>query len=156
MMHKEQAKQDQVQRYARHTKEKEQQEDEAGDLDKQQKEGETGEIGDVIMEQMGSNKPSEPKPKNPHGGKKRTEVAQEQLEEEDDEYEARTEKSTRKRKVVGCINPQEATEFQNFIKDKMEELVDEIKNWKGYNKPHAKVHQSTKAAKSIYSKIMVR
>ena len=105
----------------------EQQEDEAGDLDEQWKEGETGEIGDVITEQTGSNKPSEPKPKHPCGGKKRTEVAQEQLEEEDDEYEERTVESTRKRKVVGCINTQEAAEFQNFIKDKMEELLHEMK-----------------------------
>ena len=66
MMCKEQANQERAQRYVRHMKEKEQQEDEAGDLDEQQKEGEAGEIGDLIMEQTGSNKPSEPKPKNPH------------------------------------------------------------------------------------------
>ena len=130
MMHKEQAKQERVQRYARRMKEKEeQQEDEAGDLDEQWKEGET-EIEDVIMEQTGSNKPSEPKPKNPCGGKKRTEVAQEQLEEENDEYEERMEESTRKRKVVGCINTQVAAEFQYFIKDKMEELVQDMKTGK--------------------------
>ena len=135
MMHKEQAKMEQAQRYARRTKEKEQQEDEAGDLDEQRKEDETGKIGDVMMEQMGSNKPSEPKPKNPHGGKKRMEVAQEQLKEEEDEYKERMEESTRKRKVIGCINPQEASEFQNFIKDKMEELVDEMKTGKDIINP---------------------
>ena len=135
MMRKEQAKQEWAQRYARRMKEKEQQENEAGDLDEQQKEGETGEIGDVIMEQTGSNKPSEPKPKNPRRGKKRMEAAQEQLEEEDNEHEERTEESTRKRKVVGCINPQEAAEFQNFIKDKMEELVDEMKTGKDIINP---------------------
>ena len=80
MMRKEQAKQEQAQRYARHTKEKEeQQEDEAGDLDEQWKEGETGEIRNLIVEQTGSSKPSELKPKNPRRGKKRTEVVQEQL-----------------------------------------------------------------------------
>ena len=116
MMCKEQAKQEWAQRYARCMKEKEdQQEDEAGDLDKQWKEGETGEIRDLIVEQTGSSKPSEPKPKNPCRGKKRMEVVQEQLEEEEEEYEERTEESTKKRKVIGCINPQEATEFQNFI-----------------------------------------
>ena len=52
------------------------------------------------------------------------EAVQEQLEEEEEEYEERTEEPTRKRKAIGCINPQEATEFQNFVKDKMEELVD--------------------------------
>ena len=125
MLHKEQAKQEWVQRYARCTKEKEeQQEDEAGEPGK---EGETGESGDLIVEQMGSSKPSEPKPKNPHGGKKRTEVAQEQPEEEEEEYKERTIAASRKWKVIGCINPQEAAEFQNFIKEKMEELVDEMK-----------------------------
>ena len=37
------------------------------------------------------------------------------------------EEVTRKRKVIGGINPQEAAEFQIFIKGKMEELVDEMK-----------------------------
>ena len=99
MMCKEQAKQEWVQRYARHTKEKEeQQEDEAGNLDEQQKEGKTGELRDLIVEQMGSNKPGELKPKNPHRGKKRTELVQEQLEEEEEEYKERTEESTRTRR----------------------------------------------------------
>ena len=101
MMCKEQAKQGQAQRYARRTKEKEeQQEDEAGNLNEQWKEGETGELGDLIVEQTGSNKPGEPKPKNPRGGRKRTETVQEQLEEEEEEYKERTEESTRKRKVI--------------------------------------------------------
>ena len=69
------------------------------------------------MEQTGSNNPCEPKQKNPSRDKKRMEVVQEQLEEEEEEYKERTEGLTRKRKVIGCINPQEATEFQNFIKD---------------------------------------
>ena len=140
LMCKEQVKQEWVQRYARCTKEKEeQQEDEAGDLDEQRKEGETGEIGDLIVEQTGSNKPSELKPKNPHEGKKRMKVAQEQLEEEEEEYKERTEESTRKRKVIGCINAQEVTEFQNGGTCQRDE------NWKRYNKPGVKVHQSTKA-----------
>ena len=122
---KEQAKQEQVQRYARCMKEKEeQQEDKAGEPGK---EGETGESGDLIIEQTGGSKPGEQRPKNPHGGKKRSEVAQEQPEEEEEEYKERMEEATRKRKVIECINPQEATEFQNFIKEKIEELVDEMK-----------------------------
>ena len=102
------------------------------------------------MEQTGSNKPTELKPKNPHRGKKRTEVAQEQLEEEDNEYKERTEESTRKRKVVGCINPQEAAEFQNFIKDKMEELVDEMETGKDIISP---VQRFIRALKLQYDKI---
>ena len=82
--------------------------------------------GDLIVEQMEDSKPSQPRPKNPHRGKKK-EVAQELAEEEEEEYEERTEEVTRKRKVIGCINPQEAAEFQNFIKEKMEEPVDEMK-----------------------------
>ena len=128
MMHKEQAKQEWAQRYARCMKEREeQQEDEAGNLDEQWKEGETGKLGDLIVEQTGSNKPSELKPKNPRGGKKKMEAVQEQLEEEEEEYDKRMEESKRKREVIGCINPQEAAEFQNCIKDRMEELADEMK-----------------------------
>ena len=64
-MHKEQVKQERVQRYARRTKEKE---DETGKLQEQQKEDETGKLRDLISEPnipTGSSKPKEPKPKNP-------------------------------------------------------------------------------------------
>ena len=136
MLCKEQAKQEWLQRYARCTKEKEEQhEHEAGEPSEQQKEGETGESGDLIVEQMGSSKPSEPKPKNPHRGKKRTEVAQKQPEEEEEKYKERTEEASRKRKVIGCINPEEATEFQNFIMEKLGELVDKIKTEKDIINP---------------------
>ena len=129
-MCKEQAKQDQVQRYGRQTKEKEeQQEDETSKLDKQRKKDETGELGDLIVEQTGSNKPRKQKPKNPHRGKEKTEAGQEQIKEEE-EYEERAVEFTRKRKAIGCINPQKATESQNFVKNKMEELVDEMKSRK--------------------------
>ena len=39
------------------------------------------------------------------------------------------------KKVHGCINPQEAEGFQNFVKSKMEELVDELKNTKDLINP---------------------
>ena len=156
-MQKEQAKQEWVQRYARRTKEKEQQqEDEACDLDEQHKEGKTGELGDLIVEETASNKHSELKPKNPCRGKKRTEVVQRQLEEEEEEYEERTEESTRKRKVIGCINPQEATEFQNLIKDRMEELVDEMKAGKELINSVRRFIRALQLQKSIYLKITVR
>ena len=109
MLCKEQSKQEQVQRYARRTKEKEeQQEDEAVEPGK---EGETGESRDLIVEQTECSKPSQPRPRNPCRNRKK-EVAQEQAEEEEEEYEERTEEATRKRKVIGCINPQEAVEFK--------------------------------------------
>ena len=105
-------------------KEQAKQEDEAND-EEQQKEGETGETGEVITEQMASKKLCEPRPRN-HRGSKKKEVSQEEAEEEEEEYE-RMEEATSKRKVIGCITPQEAAEFQNFIKGKMEEFVDEMK-----------------------------
>ena len=125
MMRKEQAKQEWVQRYARCMKEKEEQREDKADNEEQQKEGEMGETGEVITEKTESKKLRELRPRNPHRSKKK-EVAQEEAEEEEEEYE-RMEEATRKRKVIGCINPQEAVEFQNFIKGKMEELVDEMK-----------------------------
>ena len=150
-MQKDQAKQDRVQRYASQMKEKEeQQEDDSDKPDEQQKEDETGKLRDLTVEQMASNKPREPKPKNPHGGKKRTEAVQEQLEEEEEEYEERTEESTRKRKAIGCINPQEAAKFQNFIKDRMEELVGEMKAGKDLINP---VHRFIRALKLQYDKV---
>ena len=59
-------------------------------------------------------------------------MVEEQFEEEDEEeYKEKTEETTRKRKAVGCINLQEAAEFQNFVKDYMEELVEDMKSGKG-------------------------
>ena len=78
------------------------------------------------------------------------EAVQEQLEEEEEEYEERMEETTRKRKVIGCINPQEAAEFQNFIKDKMEELVDEMKSGKDLINP---VWRFIRALKLQYDKV---
>ena len=51
------------------------------------------------------------------------EAVQEQVEEEEEEYKERMEESTRKRKAIGCINPQEATEFQNFVRIKWRRLL---------------------------------
>ena len=52
----------------------------------------------------------------------------EELEEEDEEE--KVEETMRKRKAGGCINLQEVAEFQNFVKDRMAELVDEMWNEK--------------------------
>ena len=60
------------------------------------------------------------------------------------------EEATRKRKVIGCINPQEAVEFQNFIKGKMEELFDEMKAEKDIINP---VQRFIRALKVQYDKI---
>ena len=60
------------------------------------------------------------------------------------------EETTRKRKVIGCINPQEAAEFQNFVKDKMEELVDEMKSRRDLINP---VRRFIRALKLQYDKV---
>ena len=38
----------------------------------------------------------------------------------------------RKRKIGGCINKQEAAAFQNFLRDKMMELVEQMRNDKNF------------------------
>ena len=129
-------------------KEKEEQQEDEADNEEQQKEGETGETGEVIIEQTESKKSREPRPRNPCRSKKK-EVAQEEAEEEEEEYE-KTEEANRKRKVIGCINPQEAMEFQNFIKGKMEELVDKMKAEKDIINP---VRRFIRELKVQYDKI---
>ena len=140
---KEQVKQERTQRYERGTKEKE-----------EQQEDKTGELEDLVVESnilMGSSKPKEPKLKNPQGGKKKQEVVEEQFEEEDkEEYKEKTEETMRKRKVVGCINLQEAAEFKNFVKDKMEELVKDMKSGKDLINP---VRRLIRALKLQYDKV---
>ena len=89
----------------------------------------------------GSSKPKEPK--NPRGGKKKQEVIEEDFEEEEEDDE-KTEGTMRKRKVVGYINLQEAVEFRNFVKDKMEELVEEMRGEKNLINPVQKLIRSLK------------
>ena len=89
---------------------------------------------------MGSSKPKEPKMGNPRGGKKKQEMVGEEFEEE----EEKTEETMRKRKAMGCINLQEAAEFQNFVKDKMEELVEEMRGEKNLINPVQKLIRSLK------------
>ena len=52
------------------------------------------------------------------------------MEEFEEKDEERVQEITRKRKAGGCINLQEAAEFQRFVNDKMAELVDEMQNKK--------------------------
>ena len=60
------------------------------------------------------------------------------------ENEDKMEETTRKRKAVGCINPQEAAEFQKFINDRMAELVEEMKSEKNLINPVWKLIRSLK------------
>ena len=60
-------------------------------------------------------------------------------EEEDEEREGVVAE-----KIHGCINPQEVEGFQNFIKNKMEEMVDEMKNMKNLINPVRKFIRALK------------
>ena len=75
----------------------------------------------------GGRKPK--KDKKVCGSKRKPEQAE--IEEEEDEER----KGVVAKKLRGCINPQEAEGFQNFVKSKMEELVDELKNMKDLINP---------------------
>ena len=125
--HKEQVKQQRAQRYERRTKEKE-----------ERQEDKTGEREDLVVDAnkpTGSSKPKDPKMGNPRGGKKKQEMVGLIKLEEQEEDEEKTEETTRKRKAVGCINLQEAAKFQNFVKDQMEELVEEMRGEKNLINP---------------------
>ena len=63
--------------------------------------------------------------------------------EEDDEEE-KVEENMRKRKAGGCINLQEAAEFQKFVNDRMAELVDKMRNEKNLIQPVRKLIRSLK------------
>ena len=74
------------------------------------------------------------KPKNPCGkkSKKEEQIAQEV---EREVYEEDSDQTTMKRKVVGCINKEEAAVFQNFVRNKMIILVKRIWNDKNLIEP---------------------
>ena len=93
------------------------------------------------MQAKGGSKAKEPK--KPCGSKGKVEAVQEQIDEEEEEYEERAEGSLRKRKI-GCINPQEAEEFQSFIKSRMEDLVNEMKSNKDLINPVRKFIRALK------------
>ena len=105
-MRKEQLKKERAERQARRAKEREEEERQAA-------QPETAETGTT-----GGRKPK--KDKKDRGSKRKLEQAEIE-EEEDEEREVMAAK-----KVHGCINPQEAEGFQNFVKSKMELLVDEM------------------------------
>ena len=69
------------------------------------------------------------KDKKDCGSKRKPEQAE--IEEEADEER----EGVVAKKVCGCINPQEVEGFQNFVKSKMEEIVDEMKSTKDLIKP---------------------
>ena len=94
-------------------------------------------------------KTSTVKPKNPQGRKS---MMEETIAEEfkEDEEEEKLEEVTRKRKVRGCINLQEAAAFQKFVNEKMEELVDQMQNNKNLVQP---VWELIRSLKLNYDKL---
>ena len=69
---------------------------------------------------------------------------------EEDEEEEKLEEFMRKRKVRGCINPQEAAAFQRFVNEKMEELVNQMCNDKNLVQP---VRELIRSLKLEYDKL---
>ena len=142
----EEAKQKQAERYERRTREKEEKEEEVGDV----LEDLVAPGGDVIS--AGTSEITETsnpvRPKNPRGKKKTEETVVEVLEEEGEEE--KLEEVTRKRKVGGCINPQEAAEFQRCVNGKMEELVKQMHNDKNLVQP---VRDLIRSLKVEYDKL---
>ena len=131
--YKEQLKKERAERYAQRAREIEEEEEE-----------ETEKIEDIVESRMQSKGGSKTKePKKPHGSKGKVEAIQEQPEKEEEEYEERVEGSSRKRKI-GCINAREVEEFQNFIKSKMEDLVNEMKSSKELINPVRKFIRALK------------
>ena len=114
-MWKEQLKKERAERQARRAKERE----EEGQQVTRPESAETG--------TKGGRKPK--KDKKDHKRKRKLEQAE--IEEEEDEER----EGVAAKKVCGCINPQEAEGFQNFVKSKVEELVDELKNMKDLINP---------------------
>ena len=65
-------------------------------------------------------------------------------EEFEEEEEEKKEETARKRKAVGCINLQEAAEFQRFVNDRMAELLEEMRSEKNLINPVRKLIRSLK------------
>ena len=66
-----------------------------------------------------------------------------EVDEEELEYEEGPEESSRKRRL-GCINPREAEEFQDFIKTKIEDLMNKMKSTKDLVNPVRKFIRAIK------------
>ena len=88
------------------------------------------------MGTKGGRKPK--KDKKDCGSKRKLEQAQ--IEEEEDEDR----EGVAAKKVHGCISPQEAEGFPNFVKSKMEQLVDELKSMKHLINPVRKFIRALK------------
>ena len=72
--------------------------------------------------------------------RRKRKLEQAEIEEEEDEER----EGVAAKKVRGCFNPQEVDGLQNFVKSKMEELVDELKNTKDLINPVRKFIQAMK------------
>ena len=123
-MRKEQLKKERAERQARRAREREEEEQQ------------TARVETAVMGLKGGRKPK--KDKKDHGSKRKLEQAE--IEEEDDEER----EGVVAKKVRGCINPQEAEGFQNFVKSKMEEIVDKMKSRKDLINPVRKFIRALK------------
>ena len=119
-MRKEQLKKGRVERQARRVREREEEEQQ------------TAQVETAVTGMKGGRKLK--KDKKDCGSKRKPEQAE--IEEEREGVVAK--------KVCGCINPQEAEGFQNFVKSKMEEIVDEMKSMKDLINPVRKFIRALK------------
>ena len=123
-MPKEQLKKERAERQARRVREREEEEQQ------------TARVETAVTGMKGGRKPK--KDKKDRGSKRKPEQAEIE-EEEDEEREGVVAK-----KVCGCINPKEVEGFQNFVKSKMEEIVDEMKSMKDLINPVRKFIRALK------------
>ena len=121
---KEQLRKERAERQARRAREREEEEQQ------------TVRVETAVIGMKGGRKPK--KDKKDRGSKRKLEQAEIE-EEEDEEREGVVTK-----KVRGCINPQEVEGFQNFVRSRMEEMVDEMKNTKDLINPVRKFIQALK------------
>ena len=127
IVRKEQAKLKRAERYEWRTKEKEEKEGEEDNLEDLLVEltsKSTAEIMQKSTENPGKIKPD--KARNPLGKKIKLEMeAAEEIEEEEEDVEVG--EMTAKCKIVGCINKEEATVFQEYVQNKMIVLVEKMR-----------------------------
>ena len=95
--------------------------------EREEEEQQTARAETAVTGMKGGRKPK--KDKKYHGSKRKPEQAE--IEEEEDEER----EGVVVTKVRGCINPQEVEGFPNFVKSKMEEIVDEMKSMKDLINP---------------------
>ena len=110
-MRKEEARLRRVERYECRTKEKEEKKGEEDTLEDLVTQSKLKDTADLVRSSKNPEKAKAAKPKNPRGKKTKPEIEEvQEAEEEEDEEEI--DETMMKRKIIGCINKEEAAAFQ--------------------------------------------